>query len=87
MLEVIDRPSTGLSLSDTELLDAYEHERREIRRHQARAAELLAEIDRRRCYKPYGYLSTACTWPSASATLIRLPPGGFAPLVRSRTCP
>ncbi|MDP2622547.1 MAG: DUF222 domain-containing protein [Actinomycetota bacterium] len=59
MLEVIERPAADRgAMPDTELLGEYEETRREIARHEARSAWLLGEIDRRRCYEPYGYLST-----------------------------
>lgn len=47
------------ALSNDDLFDAYEAQRREIRRREARSAVLLAEIERRRCFEPYGYLSAA----------------------------
>jgi hypothetical protein len=47
------------ALSNDDLFDAYEEQRREIRRREARSAVLLAEIERRRCFEPYGYLSAA----------------------------
>jgi hypothetical protein len=59
MLEVLQSPATGVpSLSNDDLLSAYERGRITHRRLEARNAALLAEIDRRRCYQPYGYLST-----------------------------
>jgi hypothetical protein len=59
MLGVLESPGVGLpSLSDDDLLSAYERGRLEHRRLEAHNAALLAEIDRRRSYQPYGYLST-----------------------------
>lgn len=46
-------------MSDDELFDAYEWGRREVDRLEAGNAAVLAEIDRRGCFRRYGYLSAA----------------------------
>lgn len=59
MLKVLESPASGLpDLSGDDLLAAFEQGWIEHRRLEARNAALLAEIDRRRAYEPYGYLST-----------------------------
>ena len=60
MLDVIDSEITRtFRMTDDELLGAYEEGRLEARRLEAKNTALLAEIDRRRAYRPCGYLSTS----------------------------
>ena len=50
-------PAEFAAMSDEALVDAYEEQRREMRRHEARSLALLAEIDRRGSFERFGYLS------------------------------